>query len=131
MYAADEGELIQPLRGRPQPPTPLDGTPLDFNASEDRRDHLAQWLTSPANPYFSRAIANRIWANFFGVGLVELVAFFLGRSGGSPGMFANPSVEIASAWQALAILVVAGTLAGLIPAQRAVRINTVEALRSL
>ena len=27
----------------------------------------------PFNPYFSRAIANRIWANFLGVGLVEQI----------------------------------------------------------
>ena len=39
----------------------------------DRRVHLADWLTSPENPYFSRAITNRVWANFFGVGLVENV----------------------------------------------------------
>jgi hypothetical protein len=32
---------------------------------------LADWLTSPENPYFARAITNRVWANFFGVGLVE------------------------------------------------------------
>ncbi len=35
--------------------------------------HLARWLTSPENPYFTRAITNRVWANFFGVGLVEKV----------------------------------------------------------
>ena len=34
---------------------------------------VAEWLTSPENPYFTRAIANRVWANFFGVGLVEAV----------------------------------------------------------
>jgi hypothetical protein len=34
---------------------------------------LAEWLTSPGNPYFARAIANRVWANFMGVGLVEPV----------------------------------------------------------
>jgi hypothetical protein len=64
---------VQPLTGKPQPPTPLDGTPLDFNDATDRRVHLARWLTSPDNPYFSRAITNRVWANFFGVGLVESV----------------------------------------------------------
>jgi hypothetical protein len=34
---------------------------------------LADWLTNPNNPYFARAIANRVWANFMGVGLVEQV----------------------------------------------------------
>ena len=40
---------------------------------KDRRVPLADWLTSRDNPYFSRAIANRVWANFMGVGLVEAV----------------------------------------------------------
>ncbi|HET6882172.1 MAG TPA: DUF1549 and DUF1553 domain-containing protein, partial [Pirellulales bacterium] len=73
VFAATEGDLIQPLTGKPQPPTPLDGEPLAIDSPNDRRQHLARWLTSPDNPYFSRAIANRIWANFFGVGLVEMV----------------------------------------------------------
>src|SRR5690606_20232086 len=71
IFAADFGEVIQPRLGRPQVPKPLDGSSLPFDAQEDRRIHLANWLTSPENPYFSRAIVNRIWANFFGVGLVE------------------------------------------------------------
>jgi hypothetical protein len=34
---------------------------------------MAAWLTSPENPYFTRAIVNRVWANFFSVGLVDPV----------------------------------------------------------
>jgi hypothetical protein len=30
-------------------------------------------MTARDNPYFSRSIANRVWANFFGVGLVESI----------------------------------------------------------
>ncbi len=71
IYVAREGELIQPGKGKPQPPTPLDGAAVDFHASGDRRQAVADWLTSPDNPYFARAIANRVWANFLGVGLVE------------------------------------------------------------
>ena len=73
LYVVPTGELMQPLTGKPQPPTPLDGEPLPFDATEDRRIHLANWLTSPENPYFARAITNRIWASFFGPGLVEEV----------------------------------------------------------
>ena len=73
VFAATEGDLLQPLTGKPQSPTPLDGQPLPIDSSDDRRQHLAKWLTSPENPYFSRAITNRVWANFFGVGLVETV----------------------------------------------------------
>jgi hypothetical protein len=39
----------------------------------DRREALASWLTDPVNPYFTRAIVNRVWAGFFGLGLVEPV----------------------------------------------------------
>ena len=73
LFVVSKGELTQPLTGKPQPPTPLDGEPLAFDAPDDRRVHLAAWLTAPENPYFARSIANRVWANFFGVGLVESV----------------------------------------------------------
>jgi hypothetical protein len=73
VYSDTQGELIQPSRGMPQPPAPLDGQPLAFEATADRRLAVADWLTSPENPYFTRAITNRVWANFFGVGLVEAV----------------------------------------------------------
>ena len=73
LHVVPDGELLQPLTGKPQPPTPLDGDPIPFEATNDRRIHLAYWLTSPDNPYFARSITNRVWANFFGVGLVEEV----------------------------------------------------------
>ena len=73
LYVSASGELIQPNRGKPQSPAPLDQEPLDFDDPSDRRLAMAQWMTSPENLYFSRAIANRIWANFFGRGLVEQV----------------------------------------------------------
>ena len=73
VFAAAAGDLVQPLRGKPQVPAPLDGEPLPLDHAGDRREHLAEWLVSPENPYFTRAIVNRVWANFFGVGLVENV----------------------------------------------------------
>ena len=73
VFSAAEGELAQPLTGKPQPPNPLDGRGVPPDFTGDRREHLADWLCSPDNPYFARAVANRIWANFMGVGLVEAV----------------------------------------------------------
>jgi hypothetical protein len=35
------------------------------------RPVLARWLTSPDNPFFARAIVNRMWAHFFGRGFVN------------------------------------------------------------
>src|SRR5438128_7582793 len=70
---SDTGDLVQPLPGKPQPPAPLDGQPLPLDSPADRRSPLADWLVSRENPYFARAIVNRIWANFMGVGLIEAV----------------------------------------------------------
>ena len=33
--------------------------------------YFADWLTAPDNPYFAKAIVNRIWRNYMGRGLVE------------------------------------------------------------
>lgn len=38
-----------------------------------RKDALADWIVSPDNPYFAKAMANRVWAQFFGRGLVHPV----------------------------------------------------------
>ena len=73
LIVLDQGDLIQPSRGKPQPPAPLDSEPIDMDSTADRREALAEWLTDEQNPYFSRAIANRVWANFMGRGLVEAV----------------------------------------------------------
>lgn len=73
LYVEPRGDLIQPRTGKPQVPAPLDGEPLDPDSTEDRREALAAWLTAPDNPNFARSITNRIWAAYFGLGLVEPV----------------------------------------------------------
>ena len=73
LYTVPEGELIQPRTGRPQPAAPLDAPIIPGGEGVDRREALADWLTSPNNPYFTRAIVNRVWAAFFGIGIVNSV----------------------------------------------------------
>ncbi len=68
---ASTGEIIHPRRGVPMPPKPLDAAPIPLDETGDRREVLADWMKSPENPYFSAAIVNRVWANFFGRGLVD------------------------------------------------------------
>ena len=80
-----KGEVVKPkfLGG-----DPLEEPSLPPNFKEERRfpsgkvppqpqfsrkDALANWITSPGNPYFSRAAANRIWAQFMGKGIVHPV----------------------------------------------------------
>ncbi len=38
---------------------------------DDPRRPLMDWLRRPDNPYFARAIVNRVWAHYFGRGIVE------------------------------------------------------------
>ncbi|MBM3457404.1 MAG: DUF1553 domain-containing protein [Armatimonadetes bacterium] len=54
-------------------PKTLDNAELKLEARGDRRGALAAWLTSPENPFFARATANRIWGHYFGRGIVEPV----------------------------------------------------------
>ncbi len=42
-----------------------------LNNEEPFRPVLANWLTSKSNPFFSNAMANRLWAQYFGKGLVD------------------------------------------------------------
>jgi len=38
---------------------------------EDPRLKLADWMKTPGNPYFAKALVNRYWKHFFGRGLIE------------------------------------------------------------
>lgn len=65
------GDVAHPRRGTPMQPAALDASPLSLDDAADRRDQFADWLTAPTNPYFARALVNRVWRNFMGRGLVE------------------------------------------------------------
>jgi Protein of unknown function (DUF1549)/Protein of unknown function (DUF1553) len=53
--------------------THLDGSAPEWRPRAETRQILAEWITAPDNRYFARAIVNRVWARFLGVGLVEPV----------------------------------------------------------
>jgi len=63
-----------------------------------------------------------------GIALVEVVNRLLPGEGAR--MFTDPRVNLGDALQALLILIGAGLLAGLAPAQRAVQVTPIAALRS-
>lgn len=65
------GEVIHPRKGIAMAPQPLDGKAGTLDDRGDRRGAFVDWLADPANPYFDRAIVNRVFRNFFGRGLVE------------------------------------------------------------
>jgi hypothetical protein len=68
---AAEGEILHPRRGVAMPPQPLDGPAVGPGEMRDRRAVFADWLARPDNPYFAKALVNRVWSNFFGRGLVD------------------------------------------------------------
>jgi hypothetical protein len=71
VFSTPDGDVLHPRLGIALPPRPLDGTPMPAHSTEDRREYLAKWTTSPSNTLFPRAVVSRVWANFFGRGLVS------------------------------------------------------------
>ncbi len=65
------GAITNPRTGDPAVPR-IPGTKY-LDASGDGREAFAAWLTSPDNPFFAKAIVNRLWKAMFGTGLVEPV----------------------------------------------------------
>lgn len=54
-------------------PKTLFGKIVTAKKGENRREVFAKWLTTPDNPRFARAMANRLWKQMLGVGLIEPV----------------------------------------------------------
>ena len=71
VFAGGKGTVEHPLTGETMDPAPLFGDAPDLG--DDPREALASWMTAPENPYFSRVIVNRVWADLMGVGIVEPV----------------------------------------------------------
>ncbi len=62
-----------PLTGRAPEPKYPDGAAAKFSPDEDPRHALVDWMADPQNPYFAKALVNRLWGHFLGRGLVEPV----------------------------------------------------------
>ncbi len=75
IFNSGGGEVSHPVGGRAMPPKFLGGEVPNV-AGKDRRVVLAKWLASPQNPWFASSFANRVWAHFTGVGIVEPVDDF-------------------------------------------------------
>lgn len=68
---AERGEVTHPATGQPAVPRIPSQHYLDETV--DGRLALADWLTSPDNPYFAKAAVNRLWKQLMGRGLVDPV----------------------------------------------------------
>ena len=62
-----------PLTGKTPEPKFLDGDYAKFTPEEDPRHALVDWMAKPDNPFFAKALVNRMWGHFFGRGLVHEV----------------------------------------------------------
>ncbi|WP_315852082.1 DUF1549 and DUF1553 domain-containing protein [Tautonia rosea] len=71
IFASGKGSVAHPLTGETMKPAPLFGEAPE--AEDDPRESLAYWMTDADNPYFAQVIANRVWADLMGIGLVEPV----------------------------------------------------------
>jgi putative ABC transport system permease protein len=82
----------------------------------------------------TEAIFLTIMAGMFGIalatGVLWVLNFVLDSMPSDDMMFANPSVDLAVVFFALLILIGSGLLAGFIPAQTAIRVKPVDALRT-
>lgn len=70
-------------------------------------------------------------AGYAGLILGILLNELIGRSltGTISEVFLNPGIDLKSGLNALLILVIAGALAGLLPANRAVKVKPIDAIR--
>jgi hypothetical protein len=75
---ADKRELPIPGTDRVAQAKFLDGTTPEWKEKKSSRETLAEWITSPKNPYFARATVNRLWSHFFGTGLIDPVDEMVG-----------------------------------------------------
>lgn len=73
MFVSDKGSVQHPRTGETLAPRPLFGKAPAIEPREDPRRALAEWMTSDDNPYFAQVIANRVWADLMGRGIVEPV----------------------------------------------------------
>lgn len=60
-----------PESAKTLPPKFFKGEEAKVGRSDPLRPALAKWLTSPDNKYFSKAMANRIWGQLFGSGIIN------------------------------------------------------------
>lgn len=70
-YDTREGEVLHPATKQPVAPRFLDGTTPSLAGEATRREILSDWITRTQQLQFARATVNRIWAEYFTLGIVE------------------------------------------------------------
>lgn len=73
IYTLPTGVLNHGRTGVAVAPKTLTGQSLTLGPDDEPREVLAEWMTSESNPYFAKVMANRVWAELMGQGLVDPV----------------------------------------------------------
>lgn len=60
-----------PDSGQGVKPRALGGSEYPLEKDKDPRVALMDWMRAPDNPFFAKAIVNRMWAHYFGIGIVD------------------------------------------------------------
>jgi hypothetical protein len=68
--------VTHPLTETVLTPKVPDGPEMPYTSGTDPRAQLVDWMVDPKNPFFARAIVNRMWGEFMGKGIVEPVDDF-------------------------------------------------------
>ena len=76
IFVGKNGSVSHPVTGKTMVPKPLWGESTVGADTIDPREALAGWITSPDNHLFAQVMANRVWADLMGRGLVEPVDDF-------------------------------------------------------
>lgn len=91
-----KGEPVAPkflggsLLNEPKPPANADKTPPPKGNEKlpkpaySRKEQLANWVAATDNPYFAKAMVNRVWAKYMGRGIVHPVDDFHADNEPSP-----------------------------------------------
>jgi hypothetical protein len=72
----DGGEVAHPKTNatmKPEFPFAHAGFDPSKQSVHNRREALAKWMTAPENPYFAKAMANRLWGYLLGRGIIDPV----------------------------------------------------------
>ncbi len=75
-WAGGSGQVTHPVTDAVMTPKPPDGPEMPYVEGQDPRHRLLDWMSASDNPFFAKAIVNRIWAEFLGRGIVEPVDDF-------------------------------------------------------
>jgi hypothetical protein len=75
VYLAQPGMRVEKNNAvkatEPVSPRVLGGDQLALNPEDDPRQALMDWMRRKDNPYFARVFVNRVWDEYFGVGIIN------------------------------------------------------------